>query len=94
MTRYEHSAGERRIRAALATMPYGGGRESIAATARKVGFRGGTPTPIDLDDVGAYLEALSSALQQIAFDAQDDHERLTKLEADIAAFRRVLGVKP
>lgn len=92
MPRYQHTPEESRIRAALSTMPFGG-LEDVSRYALRVGFRDGTPAPIDLDDVAAYLEALAELLGGIASKNADRKQRLEQLEADVAAVRRVFGQK-
>lgn len=90
MKRYEHTKAETRIKAALSKMPYGGLSE-ILASARRIGFHDGVPAPIDLEDVGAYLEVLGQTLGRIAAKHDVEHKHLMQLEADIAAVRRVFG---
>lgn len=93
MSRYQHTPAEVRIRAALSQMPYGG-LSNIHTISRRVGFRDGEPAPIDLDDIGAYLEAMACELKRIA-DYHDIGEReRAQLKADVAAVRRLFGIAP
>lgn len=88
MKRYEHTKAETRIKTALSKMPYGGLSE-MSASSQRIGFHDGVPAPIDLEDVGAYLEVLSVTLGRITAKHDAEHKQLVQLEADIAAVRRV-----
>lgn len=90
MSRYQHSQAESRIRAALGKMPYGG-RESLSSLSRHVGFRNGTPAPIEFDDLAEYLEKLGEVLDGVATEGSDRARRLAELERDLAGVRRIFG---
>jgi hypothetical protein len=92
MAKYERTKSESRIRAAMSTMPCGGASEDVSAAARRVGFRDGQPFPVSLDDVSAYLEALGEALREVLDKGASTRSELSLLQADLAAFRRILGI--
>lgn len=77
-------ADQRRIRAAMSRMPY-------AATER-------VPKPwvamgdaVDADAVVAFLDGLAEVLAEVAEHNDAHRRRLFSLEADVAAFRRLIG---
>lgn len=74
-------ADQRRIRAAMSRMPY-------AATERvpKPWFAMG-----DADAVVAFLDGLAEVLAEVAAESDTHRRRLFSLEADVAAFRRLIG---
>jgi hypothetical protein len=88
---YQHTEAETRIRVAISQMPYGG-LQAISSVAGKVGIRDGSPGPVDLEDVGAYLEALSKTLGRIAAEQRADAAELRQLKNDVAGMRRLLGI--
>ena len=78
---------QRRIRAAMNRMPY-------AASTR-------VPKPalvhgedVDADAVVAFLDGLAAVLAEVAERTDADRRRLFSLEADVQAFRRVVGIAP
>ena len=78
---------QRRILAAMSAMPY-------AATDR-------VPTPwvamgaaVDADAVVAYLEGLAAVLGEVGAENEKHRRRLFSLEADVEAFRRLIGTAP
>ncbi|GIM62557.1 hypothetical protein Pve01_92480 [Planomonospora venezuelensis] len=71
----------------MSAMPY-------AATER-------VPTPwiamgaaVDADAVVAFLEGLAEVLGEVATESDKHRRRLFSLEADVEAFRRVIGTAP
>ncbi len=77
---------QRRIRAAMSAMPY-------AATER-------VPKPwvvrgdaVDAEAVVAFLHGLAEVLGEVAAE-NDQHRRRLPLEADVEAFRRLIGTAP
>ena len=78
---------QRRIRAAMSAMPY-------PATER-------VPKPwvamgdaVDADAVVAFLEGLAELLGEVAAESDKHRRRLFSLEADVEAFRRLIGTAP
>ena len=78
---------QRRIRAAMYAMPY-------AATER-------VPKPwvamgdaVDADAVVAFLHGLAKVLGEVAAENDQHRRRLFSLEADVEAFRRLIGTAP
>ena len=79
---------QRRIRAAMSAMPY-------AATER-------VPKPwvamgdaVDADAVvAAFLHGLAEVLGEVAAENDQHRRRLFSLEADVEAFRRLIGTAP
>lgn len=78
---------QRRIRAAMSAMPY-------AATER-------VPKPwvamgdaVDADAVVAFLHGLAEVLGEVAAESDKHRPPLFSLEADVEAFRRLLGAAP
>ena len=78
---------QRRIRAAMSAMPY-------AATER-------VPKPwvamgdaVDADAVVAFLHGLAEVLGEVATENDQHRRRLFSLEADVEAFRRLIGIAP
>ncbi len=92
--RYQHTHDEARIRAALGSMPYGGGIQSLRDASSRVGFRDGFPAPVELGDVATYLETMVVRLDEIAKESSANLDELRGLRADIAAVRRVFGAEP
>ncbi len=90
MSRYQHTPAEVRIKLAMAKTPYGA-IAKVHTASRRVGFRDGEPEPIDLDDVGAYLEALAGELDRISDDHAVAARKLAQFESDVAAVRRMFG---
>lgn len=90
--RYQHTETERRIRAALGTMP-GGACEALNAPARGVGFNADrNPCRITLESVAVYLEALVEHYGEWSQRVQVDQQALTALRGDVAAVRRLFGI--
>lgn len=90
---YAHTESEQRVRAAIATMPYGG-LQAVQSAASRVGFDGhtaGAPRPVELDTVANYLEALAHVLKEISQEHALEHLELAALRQDLAAVRRVFG---
>ena len=75
---------QRAIRVAMNAVPY-------AADLR-------VPIPprgdLSAGDVVAFLDGLREVLTKVAARADDQHRRLLTLEADVGAFRRLIGTAP
>lgn len=93
MSRYQHNTDEARILRAIANMPYG-----VLVTNRidphdRVGFNSATmPCQVHLHDVATYLETLTKVLDEFVNDDKCEIARLLKVESDVMAMRRVLGI--
>lgn len=86
-TRVISERDQRRIRAAMSAMPY-------AATER-------VPKPwvamgdaVDADAVVTFLHGLAEVLGEVAAENDKHRRRLFSLEADVEAFRRLIGTAP
>ena len=77
----------RRIRAAMSRMPY-------AATERVPKPWAAMGEPVDADAVVAFLDGLASVLSEVAEQSDTHRRRLFSLEADVEAFRRLIGTAP
>ena len=75
---------QRAIRVAMNAVPY-------AADLRvPIPPRGG----LSARDVVAFLDGLREVLTEVAVRADDQHRRLLTLEAEVGAFRRLIGTAP
>jgi hypothetical protein len=92
--RYQHTHDEMRIRGALGSMPYGGGIQALRDASSRVGFRDGVPVPVELSDVASYLEVMVARLEAIAAENDVAMTELCQYRDDVAAVRRVFGIKP
>jgi hypothetical protein len=77
----------RRIRAAMNRMPYAASTRVPKPTL----VRG---EPVDADAAVAFLDGLAAVLAEVAEQSDADRGRLFSLEADVDAFRRVIGTAP
>lgn len=89
--RYEHTPAERRIRAAMARMPYGG-LTAIDKKARRVGFRDGEMVPITMAAIADYLDALRGVLAEETDDRVKEKNDLDDAIADLDTIKRVFGL--
>ena len=78
---------QRRIRAAMSRMPY-------AATERVPKPWAAMGEAVDADAVVAFLDGLASVLAEAAAESDTHRRRLFSLEADVEAFRRLIGTAP
>jgi len=78
---------QRRIRAAMSQMPY-------AATGRVPKPWAAMGEPVDADAVVAFLDGRVSVLSDVAGESDAERRRLFSLEADVGAFRRLIGTAP
>ena len=99
MARYKRTDAEARLLAAINAMPHGGS-ERVSRHVQMIGVRvqhgetGKQHTPVDIGDVAAYLEALSEAFREQLAYHPTCWARLSALESDLEAVRRVLGTTP
>lgn len=78
---------QRRIRAAMSRMPY-------AASERVPTPWVAMGEPTDVDAIVLFLDGLAVVLAEVAEASESQRGRLHELEADLAAFRRILGTAP
>ena len=78
---------QRRIRAAMSAMPY-------AATDRVPKPWVAMGAAVDADAVVAYLEGPAAVLGEVGAENDKHRRRLFSLEADVEAFRRLIGTAP
>lgn len=78
---------QRRILAAMTAMPYAG-TERVPKPWVAMG------AAVDADAVVAFLAGLAEVLGEVATESEKHRRRLFSLEADVEAFRRVIGTAP
>ncbi|KAB2811026.1 hypothetical protein F9L07_03580 [Pimelobacter simplex] len=78
---------QRRILAAMTAMPY-------AATERVPKPWTAMREPVTADAVVAFLEGLADVLGEVVAESDKHRRRLFSLEADVEAFRRLIGTAP
>ena len=78
---------QRRILAAMMKMPY-------AASSRVPKPWTAMRETVTADAVVAFLEGLAEVLGEVAAESEKHRRRLFSLEADMEAFRRVIGTAP
>lgn len=90
--KYEHTPAECRIRGLIAGMPFGALMQ-IAKAGNVVGQQAGAQTPITLEQIADYLEALRSFLKEHSAEVTQLEKDFEKLAVERAAARRFFGVE-
>ncbi|GGD10756.1 hypothetical protein [Nocardioides daphniae] len=78
---------QRRILAAMTTMPY-------AASSRVPTPWSATREAVTADAIVAFLDGLAEVLADVGAENDQHRRRLFSLEADVQAFRRLIGTAP